>query len=197
MRNHKHALMALAFVTIASILLTACAAPAPVEVPVTVVVKETQQVEVQIPVIQTQVVEVEAPSYSKPHPILGDLKVRQAIAFCTNRAELIQSVYTWLPADQQANLFMDTNIPGVSWAHYAGPEIVKYDFDAAKGMALLEEAGWTVGADAPAGSIRSNANGDTLSLKFTTTTAAFRKTWSAVLVSRVAAFSAPWHTGQA
>ncbi len=187
MRNHKHAMMALALVTVASILLAACAPAAPVEVPVTVVVKETQQVEVEVPVIQTQVVEVEAPSYSKPHPILGDLKGRQAIAFCTNRAELIQSVYTWLPADQQANLFMDTNIPGVSWAHYDGPEIVKYDFDAAKGMALLEEAGWTAGADAPAGTIRSNANGDRLSLKFTTTTAAFRKTWSAVFVSQMKA----------
>ncbi len=187
MRNHKHAMMALALVTVASILLAACAPAAPVEVPVTVVVKETQQVEVEVPVIQTQVVEVEAPSFSKPHPILGDLKVRQAIALCTNRAELIQSVYTWLPADQQANLFMDTNIPGVSWAHYDGPEIVKYDFDAAKGMALLEEAGWTAGADAPAGTIRSNANGDRLSLKFTTTTAAFRKTWSAVFVSQMKA----------
>ena len=187
MRNHKHAMMALALVTVASILLAACAPAAPVEVPVTVVVKETQQVNVEVPVIQTQVVEVEAPSYSKPHPILGDLKVRQAIALCTNRAELIQSVYTWLPADQQANLFMDTNIPGVSWAHYDGPEIVKYDFDAAKGMALLEEAGWTAGADAPAGTIRSNANGDRLSLKFTTTTAAFRKTWSAVFVSQMKA----------
>ena len=187
MRNHKHAMMALALVTVASILLAACAPAAPVEVPVTVVVKETQQVNVEVPVIQTQVVEVEAPSYSKPHPILGDLKGRQAIAFCTNRAELIQSVYTWLPADQQANLFMDTNIPGVSWAHYDGPEIVKYDFDAAKGMALLEEAGWTAGADAPAGTIRSNANGDRLSLKFTTTTAAFRKTWSAVFVSQMKA----------
>ncbi len=189
MRNHKHALMALAFVTIASILLTACAAPAPVEVPVTVVVKETQQVNVEVPVVQTQVVvqTAEAPSFSKPHPILGDLKVRQAIAYCTNRAELIKSVYTWLPADQQANLFMDTNIPSVSWAHYAGPEIVKYDFDAAKGMQLLVDAGWTTAKDAPAGTIRQNANGDTLSLKFTTTTAAFRKTWSAVFVSQMAA----------
>jgi ABC-type transport system substrate-binding protein len=174
-------------VTVASILLAACAPAAPVEVPVTVVVKETQQVNVEVPVVQTQIVEVEAPSFSKPHPILGDLKVRQAIALCTNRAEVIQSVYTWLPADQQANLFMDTNIPGVSWAHYTGPEIVKYDFDAAKGMALLEEAGWTAGADAPAGTIRSNANGDRLSLKFTTTTAAFRKTWSAVFVSQMKA----------
>ncbi|MBI5291881.1 MAG: peptide ABC transporter substrate-binding protein [Chloroflexi bacterium] len=187
MRNHKHAMMALAFVTIASILLAACAPAAPVEVPVTVVVKETQQVNVEVPVVQTQIVEVQAPSYSKPHPILSDLKVRQAIAFCTNRAELIQSVYTWLPADQQANLFMDTNIPGVSWAHYTGPETTKYDFDAAKGMALLEEAGWSAGADAPAGTIRSNANGDRLSLKFTTTTAAFRKTWSAVFVSQMKA----------
>ncbi|MBI4314690.1 MAG: peptide ABC transporter substrate-binding protein, partial [Chloroflexi bacterium] len=187
MRNHKHAMMALAFVTIASILLAACAPAAPVEVPVTVVVKETQQVNVEVPVVQTQIVEVQAPSYSKPHPILSDLKVRQAIAFCTNRAELIQSVYTWLPADQQANLFMDTNIPGVSWAHYTGPETTKYDFDAAKGMALLEEAGWSAGADAPAGTIRSNANGDRLSLKFSSTSDAFRKTWSAVFISQMKA----------
>src|SRR4029079_8214360 len=93
-----------------------------------------------------QVVEVTtapAGAFTTPHPILSDLKVRQAIAYCTDRRALIKSVYPFLSDDDQTKLLMDTNIPAVSWAAYDGPEVQKYPFDAEKGKALLAEAGFT------------------------------------------------------
>jgi ABC-type transport system substrate-binding protein len=114
-----------------SLILTACQGQQ-VQVPVTVVVKETSVVEqtsvvVETQVVnQTQVVEVTAEpagAFTTPHPILSDLKVRQAIAHCTDRASLIKSVYPFVSEADQANQLMDTNIPRVSWAFYGGPEV--------------------------------------------------------------------------
>ncbi|NTW01184.1 MAG: peptide ABC transporter substrate-binding protein, partial [Oscillochloris sp.] len=51
-----------------------------------------------------------------------------------------------------------------------------------KGKALLEEAGWTM---AEGDVVRANANGDSLSLGFTTTNAQFRQTWSAVFIQQM------------
>lgn len=168
MHNKKSAMALLAFVSIASILLAACA-PQQVEVPVTVVVKETQQVEVK----ETQIVEVEKQAFTTPHPILSDQRVRQAIAYCTNRPELIKSVYGFV--DNPDTLLMDSFIPTDHWAHADG--LTQYPFDPDKGKALLDEAGWTLAEGA---TYRTNAAGDELALKFTTTTAQFRQTWAAV-----------------
>jgi ABC-type transport system substrate-binding protein len=202
MKNMKWTL--LSGLLLLSLVLAACA-PQQVQVPVTVVVKETQvvkQVETQVvKEVQTQVVnqvqtqvvqqtvETKTHSYSIPHPILGDIKVRQAIAYCTNPLELIKASYPYLSAEDQMKLIMTGNIASDSWAYYGGPEITRY-FDpkdpaagVAKGKALLDEAGWT-GAD---GEIRANKNGDPLTLKFTTTTAEFRKIWAAVFEQQMAA----------
>jgi ABC-type transport system substrate-binding protein len=78
-----------------------------------VVVKETSA-----PVKETVVVEKEVTkdaSFTTPHPILGDVKVRQAIAYCTNRPELIKSVYPFLTEEQQKGLLMDTFLPKNHW----------------------------------------------------------------------------------
>lgn len=194
----KRLMWVLSLVVIVSMALAACQqAPViqTVEVTKIQVVKETQEVQVittqvvketkEVEVIKT--VEVQKKPFTTPHPILSDVRVRQAIAYCSNRPELIASVYPWMPDDQKANLLMDTNIPRVSWAAYDGPEVQKYPFDAEKGKALLEEAGWTVPADADPGTIRTNKNGDVLALKFTTTSAEFRKTWSAVFIKQMKA----------
>ena len=176
----------LAGLSVAGMIAAACA-------PATVI--QTQVVQVTVPpevqeVVQTQVVEVtSAPeivevntAFTTPHPILGDVRVRQAIAYCTNRPELIKSVYSWASEEVQANLLMDTNINSASWASYNGPEIQKYPFDLEKGKALLNEAGWT-GDEGT----RSNADGRPLFLRFTTTTAAFRVTWASVFEQQMAA----------
>ncbi|MBM4423139.1 MAG: peptide ABC transporter substrate-binding protein [Chloroflexi bacterium] len=181
MRNHKNAMVALAFLTIASVLLAACGTQV-----VTQIVEVTKEVEVvQTQLVEaTTVVEVEAASFTKPHPLLGDIRVRQGIAYCTNRPQLIASVYPFVDAEGQQKQLMDTNIPRASWAAYDGPEIQKYPFDATKGQALFDEAGWTLAEGA---TYRTNADGDEMNLKFTTTTAAFRQTWAAVFEKQMAA----------
>jgi ABC-type transport system substrate-binding protein len=100
----------------------------------TVVVKETSA-----PVKETVVVEKEVvtdASFTTPHPILGDVKVRQAIAYCTNRPELIKSVYPFLTEEQQKGLLMDTFLPKNHWAATSDGVSV-YEFNPEKGIALL------------------------------------------------------------
>ena len=141
----------------------------------TVVVKETSA-----PVKETVVVEKEVvtdASFTTPHPILGDVKVRQAIAYCTNRPELIKSVYPFLTEEQQKGLLMDTFLPKNHWAA-ASDGVTVYDFNPEKGIALLKEAGWEEGANVTTGA--------PLFLKFTTTSAAFRQTWATVLEQQLA-----------
>jgi ABC-type transport system substrate-binding protein len=114
--------------------------------------------------------------FTTPHPILSDIRVRKAIAHCIDRDALIASVYPYV--EDPSALLMDSFLPKTHWA-YSGP----YDFpwyDPEAGKALLEEAGWT------GSPVRSNANGDILSLKFTTTSAQFRQTWSAVMIQNLA-----------
>jgi ABC-type transport system substrate-binding protein len=147
----------------------------------TVVVVQTAE-PVRETVVETVVVtEAVAPEpYTTPHPILSDIRVRQAIAYCTNRPELIASVYPYLTPEQQQELLMDTFLPKAHWAA-AKENITVYPFDPEKGKQLLEEAGWT------GSPIRSNANGEPLSLSFTTTNAQFRQTWSAVFIRQMQA----------
>lgn len=165
---------AVGLLVVLSVVLAACAPAAPAE-PVEVVV--TQEV------IVTEIVEVEREAFTTPHPILSDLKVRQALSYCTNKADLIKSVYVTLTDEQQAGLVMHTNIPTSHWAYAGDANITIYAYDPDQGRALLDEAGWTLaeGAD-----IRTNANGDALALQFTTTNATFRQTWAAVWEQQMA-----------
>lgn len=165
---------AISVLALASILFAACA-PQTVEVPVTVVVAGVPE---QVTVVETQIVEVEKEAFTTPHPILGDIRVRQAIAYGTNRDELIASVYSFV--DDKSALRMDSFISTAHWAHASGLEA--YDFDPDKAKALLDEAGWTLGEGA---TYRANADGDELALQFTTTTAQFRQTWAAVFESNM------------
>jgi ABC-type transport system substrate-binding protein len=168
---------------LAGLVLVACQ-PGAVQVPVTVVVRETQPPVVQTQVVnQTQVVEVEVPveveqgAFTRPHPIVSDLRVRQAIAHCTDKEELLASVYPLLSAEQRSELVMHTNIPRSHWAYAGDENITIYPFDPVQGGVLLDEAGWSLNADT---GYRNNAAGDELSIKLTTTDAAFRQTWAAV-----------------
>lgn len=163
MKTKRFAILTL--VAVAALVLSACAAPpaagpaapsAPSDAPVAAGVED----------------------YTTPHPILSDVRVRRAIAHCINRDELIASVYPYV--EDKAALRMDTFLPKTHWAY--GGNITDYPYDPEAGAALLDEAGWMLpeGATPGDGSIRVNANGDALALKFTTTTAQFRQTWAAV-----------------
>lgn len=91
-----------------------------------------------------------------PHPILGDVKVRQAIAYGIDKKTIIDK------------LLFGKALPGSSEMN-ADPfnctEIKAYPFDQAKAKQLLDEAGWKAGADG----IRTK-DGQRLRLKYQTTT---------------------------
>jgi ABC-type transport system substrate-binding protein len=173
-------MLVLSLLVLASMVLTACGTPATATEPA------APATEPPMPATEPPMPATEPPaagSFTTPHPILGDLRVRQALAYCTNKPELIQSVYPLLDAEQQNSLVMDTFIPKSHWAYAGDENVTIYAFDPEKGAALLDEAGWTLaeGAD-----IRTNADGETLSLKFTTTSAAFRQTWAAIWEAQMA-----------
>lgn len=128
----------------------------------------------EVPVEVEKVVEVSAEDYTTPHPILSDINVRRAIAYCVNRDELIASVYPYVADDVKPTLRMDTFLPKSHWAYSGG--YTDYEYNPEGGMALLEESGWV---DADGDGVREK-DGNRLSLKFTTTTAQFRQTWAAV-----------------
>ena len=173
--SKNRTMIVLGLLVIASMVLSACGTPAPAEPAEPIVV--TQEV------VVTEVVEVEREAFTTPHPILSDLKVRQALSYCTNKSDLLASVYPLTDETTRANLVMHTFIPRDHWAYAGDDNITIYAFDPAAGQALLDEAGWTLAEGA---SFRTNANGDELALQFTTTSAAFRQTWAAIWEQQMA-----------
>ena len=112
MRKRRTSTVVLAITAATGLLLSACAPQAGTPVVQTVEVRVTEIVEKQVEV--EKIVEVTAtpvPEWTRPHPILSDKRVRQAIAHCTNPIELIGSVYGFLPEEQRAKQVMDTPIP--------------------------------------------------------------------------------------
>ncbi|MCS7325524.1 MAG: ABC transporter substrate-binding protein [Anaerolineae bacterium] len=179
-KSKHYTISALAAAT--SLLLAACGAPAGTPVVQTVVVTQEVVKEVEVEKI-VEITATPVPEWTRPHPILSDARVRKAIAHCTNRKALIDSVYPFLPEEEREKLFMDTFIPkdSVWYAKNVDPNanIVDYPYDPEKGKALLEEAGWKL---PEGGSVRVNDKGEPLALRFTTTNAPFRQTWGAVFV---------------
>jgi ABC-type transport system substrate-binding protein len=185
----------LSIVMIASMLLSACATPAAPSVPqvVTQIVEKEVEVEkvvtqvvetvkeVEVEKVVTQMVEAAGTEdYTTPHPILSDVNVRRAIAFCLDRDALVASVYPYV--EDGAALVMDSFLPKTHWA-YSGPYTDMPMFDPEAGKALLDEAGWTLPEGA---AVRVNADGVQLAIKYATTNAQFRQTWSAVMVQNLA-----------
>ncbi len=192
MNTRKSLLVVFSVMFIAAFMLSACQ---PVETTVEVVktvevpgqeVVVTVEVEVpgeEVTVVETQVVEVEREAFTTPHPILGDLKVRQALSHCINKLDLVKSVYPLASEESQQAAVIGSWIAPFHWAYPGDENITIYEYDPAKAAALFEEAGWTLGEGA---TVRTNEAGETLSLKFTTTTATFRQTWAAVLEQQMA-----------
>lgn len=158
---------------LAFLLLTACA-PAPTVV-------QTQLIE-RVVTRQVQV-EVTPPPFSEPHPILSDVRVRRAIARCTDKRALVAAAFPWMSPETAAELAMDSFVPRQHWAYPGDQAITQYPFDPGRAAALLDEAGWRLleGAE-----FRQNAAGEELALKLTTTTAALRQAWAQVWESGLA-----------
>ena len=91
-----------------------------------------------------------------PHPILADLRVRQAIQYAIDKNTIIDKL---LYGKARPGT---TEIPD-GWAH--NPDVKPSEYDPEKAKQLLEEAGWKPGPDG----IRQK-DGNRLRLKITTTT---------------------------
>ena len=155
--------LVLALLTIAAMVISACAAPAAAPGAAVDSGEATSGGEL-----------------TEPHPMLSDPLVRQAIAHCIDRDALIASVYPYVSDEDKAKLRMDSFLPKTHWA-YGGP-YQDYAYDVAAGGALLDEAGWVL----PEGAAVREKDGVAAVLKFTTTNAQFRQTWSAVMIQNLA-----------
>jgi len=72
-------------------------------------------------------------------PVLRDARVRQALAYATDRQAFIEKVAHGIPIPA------DSDQPRFLWAHNA--EVMRYPHDPAKAAALLDEAGWKMGPE--------------------------------------------------
>lgn len=183
---------------LAALLLTACEAQT-YDVPVTQIVVQTQEivrtVEIHYP---TPTPVPPTPPYSSPHPLLGVVGVRQGIAHCTNRADLIQVVYPYLT--DTTPLWMDSFLPTAHWAYHTPTKT--YPYDPQTGGQLFAAAGWEL---ALGQTYRTNAAGDEMALKLTLSNAPFAQAWGAAFEKnmaqcglRVVRFHAPseWWLGE-
>lgn len=91
-----------------------------------------------------------------PHPILGDVKVRQAIAYGIDKKTIIDKLLNGKALPGSSELNIDP---------FNCTDIKAYPFDQAKAKQLLDDAGWKVGSDG----IRAK-DGNRLRLKYQTTT---------------------------
>lgn len=78
----------------------------------------------------------------QPHPILSDIRIRRAIAHCTNKDGLVAAAYPGLTPSEREALISDTFLHPSSWA-YSEPAVI-YAFNPETGMSLLEDAGWVL-----------------------------------------------------
>jgi peptide/nickel transport system substrate-binding protein len=78
------------------------------------------------------------PGATPPHPILGDLRVRQAIAYAINYDSLVKDVL-------RNTVKPSTNPFAYGWYQCDLPRA--YPFDLEKAKQLLDEAGWAPGKD--------------------------------------------------
>ena len=78
------------------------------------------------------------PSASAPHPILGDIRVRQAISYAIDYDTLINDVFN-------GQILSSTSPFAYGWYKCDIPRM--YNFDQEKAKQLLTEAGWVEGSD--------------------------------------------------
>lgn len=77
--------------------------------------------------------------FNAGNPILSDLRVRKALAYGTDRGELIAKV------TEGVSMPADSDQPPYLWAH--DNNVTKYSYDIKRAGDLLDQAGWIVGPD--------------------------------------------------
>jgi peptide/nickel transport system substrate-binding protein len=78
--------------------------------------------------------------FNLKHPIVSDRNVRVALAYATNRQEIIDKILhgSAIPADTDQH-------PLLSWAYTK--DVTHYDYDPQRARAILDADGWKVGPD--------------------------------------------------
>lgn len=71
----------------------------------------------------------------EPHPVLGDVRVRQAIAHAIDYQSMIDNIFLGQGYPMAANV-----LPTIEWA--VNKDIQPYEYDLERAKSLLEEAGW-------------------------------------------------------
>ncbi len=121
------------------------------------------------------------PALANPLPILGDLRLRQGIAHCTDKKSLFSAIYPWI--EDPEPFILDAFLPPSHWAYDPiGSDVIRYPYDPEAGRQLLEEAGWRLTGDSP---YRLNQAGASLSLKLSTTQAEIRKNYVPLFVEQM------------
>lgn len=77
---------------------------------------------------------------AKPHPILSDLRIRKALAYCTDKKGLVAAAYPELTPAERDGLIIDSFIPPSSWAYT--PPTTTYPYSPTLAGNLLDDAGW-------------------------------------------------------
>jgi peptide/nickel transport system substrate-binding protein len=77
--------------------------------------------------------------FNAGNPPLDDVRVRRALAYATNKTELIQKI------THGVNIPADSDQPPFLWAH--DDHVTRYDYDPSRAAALLDAAGWKMGPD--------------------------------------------------
>jgi peptide/nickel transport system substrate-binding protein len=77
---------------------------------------------------------------AQPHPILSDLRLRQALAYCTDKLGLVTAAYPDLNPVEREALIIDSFIPPSSWAYT--PPTTTYTYSPTLAGDLLNDAGW-------------------------------------------------------
>jgi peptide/nickel transport system substrate-binding protein len=118
-----------------------------------------------------------AEDYEQPN-VLGDARVRQALAYCMDRQAIIEKVM------YGQSLVLDSYLP--SEHPLFNPDVAHYDFDVKKGSALLKKAGWIDKDQDPetprvAQGVEGVPDGTLLSLELATTSASQRQATARII----------------
>jgi peptide/nickel transport system substrate-binding protein len=123
------------------------------------------------------------PTNGDRQDIFGDVRTRQGIAYCLDRARVVSSVLSGI--SQVPDTFVSPQHP------LFNTEAAKYPFDVNKGIALLEEAGWKDTDNNPAtprvaDKVTGVTPGTPLLLNYWTTSALQRRQVSETLAASLA-----------
>jgi peptide/nickel transport system substrate-binding protein len=124
-----------------------------------------------------------APLSGDRQDIFGDIRTRQGIAYCLDRQKVVNTVLAGI--SQVPDSFVSPLHP------LFNATIAKYPFDINKGIAALEQAGWSDPDNNPATprvatSVKGVANGTPLVLNYWTTSALQRRQVSEILAQSLA-----------